>query len=128
MLVNNPKNRNTIPWEDAECELFVKDLWQLQDLGKVVKFTHHPFSTFTKSPGVKAKNTRMGVCAGFPDYTIVLKTPTGYEAIEIEMKRQKGGSTSPEQKKWHEALRLAGRQVYICKGYDEALKVIQKYL
>ena len=38
-----------------------------------------------------------------------------------EMKRQKGGTVSKEQKKWHEYLKWCGYQVSVCRGCDEAI-------
>lgn len=38
----------------------------------------------------------------------------------IEMKRQKGGSVSPEQKDWHAYLRGIGDAVLVCKGFEDA--------
>jgi hypothetical protein len=43
------------------------------------------------------------------------------------MKKEKGGTASPEQKRWQEQLRNRGYASYICKGNEEAIKVIDEY-
>lgn len=44
--------------------------------------------------------------------------------IFIEMKRQKGGRLSPEQKEWKTYLDDVGYQVEACKGFEEAKQFI----
>lgn len=67
---------------------------------------------------IKAK--KEGVSAGVPDlYVPAWKT-------WIEMKRQKGSSTSPEQKDWHEYLKSIGDHVIIAKGCADALDQIKE--
>ena len=47
----------------------------------------------------------------------------------IEMKRTKGGETSPEQKAWIESLAsVSGIVATVAKGFDEARKFIDSYL
>jgi hypothetical protein len=43
------------------------------------------------------------------------------------MKKEKGGTASPEQKRWQEQLRNRGYCSYICKGSEEAIKQIDEY-
>ena len=54
-----------------------------------------------------------GVSPGVPD----LYVPEW--AMWIEMKRQKGGSVSLEQKDWHEYLISIGHTVIVAKGFTE---------
>lgn len=75
--------------------------------------------------GLRSKTTAMklkveGVCAGVPD----LFVPEW--ALWIEMKRQKGGSVSLEQKDWHSYLVQIGHKVLIAKGFDDAVKKLHK--
>lgn len=80
---------------------------------------------------VKAKAE--GLRKGYPD--IVVDVPMycktakeTYHGLRIEMKRVKGGHVDAEQKVWHERLRAQGYKVEVCRGYDEAWKVICEYL
>jgi L-cysteine desulfidase len=68
-----------------------------------------------------------GVSKGFPD--IFLPVPNSqFHGLFIEMKRQKGGTLSKEQKAWIEYLNSAGYQAVMCKGFLEAKEVIECYL
>lgn len=116
---------NTTPLEDDECYTFVEYLEILVMQGKVVKFTHIPNETFTKSWKVKVRNKKLGVRRGLCDYQIVLKN----DMVYIEMKRQKGGVVSKDQKEWIEALNATGKvDAYVCKGAGEAMRTLNKYL
>ena len=63
-----------------------------------------------------------GVSAGVPDLYIPAWR------VWIEMKRQKGGTVSVEQKDWHEYLRSIGDTVFVCKGFEHAKESIKKIL
>lgn len=70
---------------------------------------------------------REGVSKGFPDLFLPVMRG-GYGGLFIEMKRQKGGRTSIEQKDWLEYLNGAGYKAVVCKGFEEAKEVIECYL
>ena len=65
-----------------------------------------------KSQAMKLKAE--GVSKGVPD----LFCPELY--LWIEMKREKGGIVSPEQKEWLEYLASVGYKTMICRGLDDA--------
>jgi len=83
-----------------------------------------------KLRAMKAK--RMGTAKGFPDLLVYLpiKGITGeidaYQPLAIEMKRQKGSTTQPEQKKWGEILEMSGTPFKVCKGCEEAIKFVHE--
>jgi Holliday junction resolvase len=108
-----------LPTEEVEQRLVVQYL----EL-KGCKYTAIPNSTYTKSWKQKMKNKATGLRAGFPDLVIIASN----HFFCIEMKRTKGGTVTPEQKAWHEALRAANAPTYVCKGFDEAKKIIDHYL
>lgn len=73
------------------------------------------------------KMKRTGYVKGFPD--LFIYEPRGsFYGLAIEMKKEKGGTVSPEQKWWQEQLRNRGYCSYICKGKDHAIKIIDEYL
>lgn len=70
---------------------------------------------------------RAGVKKGVPD--IFLPVPKkGYHGLWIEMKRQKGGRLSPEQKAWIDNLNAQGYLAARCDGADDAIRVIKEYI
>lgn len=108
---------NILPTEHEECMILV-DFLDLMGL----KYTHIPNETFTKSWNQKRKNKQAGVKKGFPDYCIIHQKGL----VFLEMKRQKGGVVSPEQKDWLDCLnQCKGVSVAICKGSEEAIKFLQ---
>lgn len=110
----------TVPSESYEQERFVN--W-LEANG--YKFTSVPNSTFTRSYAVKARNKREGLRPGFPDLIICSKYK--YCLYVIEIKRQKGGRVSPEQKEWIDALNeIDGIVATVCHGFDAARAFMEK--
>lgn len=68
-----------------------------------------------------------GVLKGVPDIFFAHPSPSAY-GLFIEMKREKGGSTSPEQKKIIAAIQEEGYVVEVAKGSKEAFKILLDYL
>lgn len=107
-----------LPTEQQEAEalaawLRVKGYW----------FTHIPNETGS-DPAARRRAVRMkraGVSRGFPDYLIF----TVKHCIAIELKRQKGGKATPEQRAWLEVLAAHGFYTAICHGRDEAVEFVE---
>ena len=69
---------------------------------------------------------RQGVRAGVPD--LCLPVPSGkYHGLYIEMKYGKNKPTN-NQREWLSKLKEQGYAVSVCYGWEEATKVICKYL
>lgn len=68
-----------------------------------------------------------GVKSGVPD--ICLPVPRGeWAGLYIELKRRKGGTLSANQRIWLNALTKQGHMAVCCKGADEAIRTIERYL
>lgn len=80
-----------------------------------------------RHPAVAAKMKAEGVKKGVPDLCLCLPRG-GYHGLFIELKRQKGGQVSAEQKAWISALRGQGYRAEVCKGAAEAWDVIREYV
>lgn len=90
---------------------------------------HHSPNGGSRNIIEATKFKRLGTSAGFPDVIIPYKNDSkGYGSLYIELKRFKGGVTSPEQKEWLEWLNSHGHLAVVCKGADEAIKIITEYL
>ena len=74
--------------------------------------------------GQIAKLKAEGQKSGFPDLVIL----SNGQSLFIEMKRQKGGTVSAEQKEWKEWLLSNCFDAAICKGAEEAYKVLMMWL
>lgn len=76
---------------------------------------------------VEAKRLKaQGVKPGVPD--LVLPVARGkYHGLYIELKTLRG-RVSDTQKQWLDALRNQGYAAIVCRGADEAIAMIAKYL
>ena len=80
-----------------------------------------------RHPKVALEMKREGVRPGVPD--LMLPIPAGgCYGLFIEMKRQKGGRTSAEQKKWLQRLNASGYRAVVCAGFEAAKAEIEAYL
>lgn len=68
-----------------------------------------------------------GLSSGVPDICLPV-AKCGYNALFIELKRQKGGTLSKNQKEWLERLLKAGNLAVRCNGFEEAKNVLIKYI
>lgn len=80
-----------------------------------------------KNAAAHNKMKREGFRPGLPD--LCLDVPRdSFHGLRIEMKRIKGSTTSAEQKAWGKFYAEQGYYWCICKGADEAIRVIKEYL
>lgn len=68
-----------------------------------------------------------GLSSGVPDLFIPFAN-CGFHGLFIEMKKVKGGVVSATQKEWVLKLNAAGYLAVVCKGHQEAISVIDKYI
>jgi hypothetical protein len=105
------------PTEEAECHSLVRVLTSVG-----VLFFHIPNGGARHwKEGLKMK--RLGTKRGVPDYCF--PRPDG-TVLWLEMKREKRGSCSSEQKWWHEQLRSLGHTVLVVKGCVDACEQLRK--
>lgn len=79
----------------------------------------------TNAAGARLK--REGLRKGYPD--IVLNVPHGgYHGLFIELKRQRSGRTTPEQKEWIAKLIKQGYAAAFCYGWEDAWTFIHSYM
>ena len=81
----------------------------------------------SRNPIEAARLKDQGVKAGVPD--LVLPVARGkHHGLYIELKRQKGGRLSEDQKKWLDELTEQGYLAVRCAGAEAAIKTIEDYL
>lgn len=81
--------------------------------------------------GLIQKQRRAGKSPGFPDYCICIpaKGIRPPSLLFIELKREKGGAVSKEQKHWLETLHaIPNVSAHVCKGAMEAIKLVNSLL
>lgn len=74
-----------------------------------------------------ARMVAQGVRPGVPDLMIP-RAAGKYHGLFIEMKREKGSTTSADQIDWIETLNAEGYYARVCKGFDEARETIELYM
>lgn len=121
-----------IPLEDDEAIAFA-------DWLRLNNIPHHHIGSEARS-GTRnavirgAKLKKMGQTRGYYDYDVYVpvKGIDGevdcYELIKIELKRRKGGTVSKEQKAWGKIYEMAGIPNAVCKGADEAIEFVKKFI
>ena len=76
-----------------------------------------------ESLGGLALKVSVANARGFPDRLILL--PNG-RAFFCELKKEDGGTTSPQQLSWMNRLWLLGYRVRICYGLHDAIKFLKE--
>ena len=91
-----------------------------------LELMHHIPNGGKRNPREATRLKREGVKAGIPD--IFLPVPRqGWHGLYIEMKAQ-GGRLSKAQKDMHQKLSDQGYAVVVCRGCDEAIETVKKYM
>jgi hypothetical protein len=117
----------TVPLEDAEQRIIFQ--WAAMEtaahpeLGLLYAIPNGGKRAIKTAIALKAQ----GVKSGVPDMCLPVAR-NGYHGLYIELKRQKGGTVSETQKSWITALAEQGYEAVVCKGAEEAIKVIKEYL
>lgn len=70
---------------------------------------------------------RMGYLSGTSDL-LIFEPRQGFHGFALEMKRAKGGTTSPEQKAFLKAMQERGYKTAVCHGAQEAVDAITEYM
>lgn len=74
-----------------------------------------------------ARFKAQGVKAGVPDIFLPCAR-SGFHGLYIELKRRKGGRVSEEQRAMIKALTAQGYRAEVCKGWEDAARIITEYL
>lgn len=90
-------------------------------------------STYTTSWKAINQNIASGVAKGVPDLIIVIppeyRKNGEHKTVFIEMKKEKGGAVSKEQREWIDDLNNStGVSASVCRGHKEAIEYLSKLL
>jgi hypothetical protein len=89
-------------------------------------FTHIPNETGSDPAAIRRaiRMKRAGVSKGFCDYLIFKDG----QSFAIELKRQRGGTVSAEQRVWLAILSAHGFRAAICHGFQESIEFLEAKL
>ena len=116
-----------VPTEDAEQMALFR--WAELQAGKYpeLRLLFHIPNGGSRGKAEAGRFRAMGVKAGVPDLCLPI-AKAGYHGLYIELKRTKGGRVSPEQTGWLDDLRKRGYVAAVCKGWEDAARVIEWYI
>ena len=117
----------TLPTEAQEQRTLFEWAAVMSQRYPVLRLMHHIPNGGSRNPA-EARNLRaQGVRPGVPDIFLPCARG-GRHGLYIELKRQRGGRVSAEQREMLEALRREGYAAVVCAGWEAARDVIIKYL
>ena len=127
VLKKRLQQKNSCPSESAEQVALMQIVAIHEIKWPELEMLFHIPNGGDRHPAVASKMKAEGVKKGVPDLCLPVAR-CGYHGLFIELKRQKGGTISPEQKAWIQALNGQGYRAEVCKGAAEAWDVIQEYM
>lgn len=121
------QNKPTVPTESVEQQCLFR--WAIYQSGKYPELSlmYHVPNEGKRTRATGGRMRAEGLKAGVPD--ICLPVPRGaFHGLYIEMKRQKGNTTTDNQDFWLDELSKQGYKAEVCRGWEAAAVVIEKYL
>lgn len=116
-----------VPTESAEQQCLFR--WAVFQSGRFPELAllYHVPNGGSRKKAEAGRFRAEGVKAGVPDLCLPVARG-GFHGLYIELKRQKGSKTSDDQKRWLSELGKQGYFTALCKGWEDAAKVITDYL
>lgn len=116
-----------IPTESAEQQLLFQ--WARMQNGKYPELTllYHIPNEGKRSHKTGARMKAEGLKSGVPDICLPVARG-GHHGLYIELKRVKNSRVTVAQMAWIEALTRQGYVAAVCRGADEAIELITRYL
>lgn len=116
-----------IPTESAEQQLLFQ--WARMQSGKYPELTllYHIPNEGKRSHKTGARMKAEGLKSGVPDICLPVARG-GHHGLYIELKRVKNSRVTVAQMEWIEALTRQGYVAAVCRGADEAIELITRYL
>lgn len=116
-----------IPTESAEQQLLFQ--WARMQSGKYQELTllYHIPNEGKRSHKTGARMKAEGLKTGVPDICLPVARG-GHHGLYIELKRVKNSRVTVAQMAWIEALTRQGYVAAVCRGADEAIELITRYL
>lgn len=116
-----------IPTESAEQQLLFQ--WARMQSGKYPELAllYHIPNEGKRSHKTGARMKAEGLKTGVPDICLPVARG-GHHGLYIELKRVKNSRVTQDQLDWIEALIAQGYVAAVCRGCDEAIELITRYL
>ena len=115
------------PLEHAEAKTFMQWVKLNEAANPELKWLFAVPNGGDRNVIVAAKMKAEGVKRGVPDYIWPVRAGQ-FIGLVIELKRQRGGKASDEQKTWLEHYLAQGWGAVLCNGADDAIRCVRNYL
>ena len=92
-----------------------------------LRLIYHVPNEGQRSAHMGAELKEEGLKPGVPDVCLPVARG-GCHGLYIELKRVKGGRVTPEQAVWIDELLHQGYAACVCRGWEEAVNVIEQYM
>ena len=121
--------KNISPLEEWEQEQTFRWIRSNQIRIPELQLAYGTLNGVRLAPKLRKKMYLQGNRKGVTDIVLPAKSKTGfYPGLYLELKRLKGGSVSPDQKKYMRLLDEQGYCTRVCKGHKAAIELIKNYL
>lgn len=123
----NTRNCAPVPTESAEQQCLFRWAAYQSATWPELRLLYHVPNGGKRGKAEAARFKAEGVKAGVPDVVLPVARGT-WHGLYVEMKRQRGGVVSADQKGWLAALEEQGYKAVVCKGWEAAAEAIMAYL
>ena len=127
MKETKTKDARAVPTEGAEQATLFSWAEMMSHKRPELRYLFHIPNGGKRTKSEAARFKAEGVKPGVPDLFLpVARGP--YHGLFVELKRQKGGTISPAQRRWGRALTVQGYLATVCYGWKDAAATIEDYL
>ena len=121
------KTKIKYPSEHEEQAAIFSWSERVEHLWPELRLLHGSLNGVRLTIGQAKKAKRAGLKRGFPDIFLPVAR-SKYHGLFIELKKEKGGSVSKDQKEILNLLCKQGYYACVCKGSKIAIEIIMRYL
>lgn len=121
------RDASPVPTESAEQRAVFEWAERMSGRWPELKLMYHIPNEGKRSRITGARMKAEGMRGGVPDICLPVARG-GHHGLYIEMKRVKNSRVTKEQLEWIEDLVAQGYVAAVCRGCDEAISLITRYL
>lgn len=121
------KDASPVPLESTEQQTLVAWAKRHEEEWPELRMLYHIPNEGKRSRKTGARMKAEGLKSGVPDICLPVARG-GHHGLYIELKRRKDSKVTKEQLEWIADLVAQGYVAAVCRGCDEAISLITRYL
>lgn len=126
-IMNEWRDASPVPLETQEQQALFQWAEMMSTRWPELKLLYHIPNEGKRSRKAGARLKAEGLRPGVPDICLPVAR-SGNHGLYIELKRVKGSRVTQDQIQWIEELLKQGYAAAVCRGCDEAIGMIERYL